>query len=103
MADVTVDRLPHPASTGRMINAARDAAAPMDALQPAKIWPNAILQLIAAMNEELHERWMRNVFYRSGLSAMLVNPPTAMMTHSACYLEGASSCRFEFSLPRGGK
>lgn len=83
MADVIADRLAHPISAGRLISAARDAAAPIDFLQPAKIGPSAIRQLLAVMKEERHERWLRDVFYRSGLSAMLVNPPTGLIEERA--------------------
>lgn len=83
MADVIADRLTHAVSAGQLVSAARDAAAPLDGLQPARIGPNAILQLIEVLREEQHDRWLRDIFYRSGLSAMLLNLPTAMVEERA--------------------
>ena len=83
MGNVIADRLIHPVPAGKLVGAARDASLPVDVAQPAKIGPNAILQLIAVMREEQHDRWLRDIFYRSGLSAMLLDPPTEMVDEAA--------------------
>ena len=83
MADVIADRFANTVATDHLVERAPEAAAPVDRREPARIGPNAILQLIAVLREERHERWLRDVFYRSGLSAMLVNPPDEMVDERA--------------------
>ncbi|MEM8951003.1 MAG: bacteriochlorophyll 4-vinyl reductase [Pseudomonadota bacterium] len=83
MGNVIADRLIHPVLARKLVGAARDTTLPVDVTRPAKIGPNAILQLIAVMREEQHDRWLRDIFYRSGLSAMLLEPPTEMVDETA--------------------
>lgn len=58
-------------------------SAAVDMKRTAKIGPNAILQLAAVLREEHHERWLRDIFYRSGMSSMLVNPPEDLVDEVA--------------------
>lgn len=82
MAEVMVNRLIGSTDTGHIANNLRDKAA-SEKDGPAKIGPNAILQLAEVLDSERHDRWRRDIFYRAGLSRMLIEPPTSMVDERA--------------------
>ena len=89
MAGLIAERTMAPLSSGPLATLARRAAPSGEVLESsskgptAKVGPNAILQLDAVLRTEHHDRWRRDVFYRAGLSRMLLNPPADMVEETA--------------------